>query len=165
MSATRWWRWGLEIQAAANGFASTGGWCTTATPSSSPDGRSCGKQCLFGSSRNHDLPVCDSLGPVAPSTTVAFDDAPGALKVLMWLQPRAAFPGVCSGSCTNSFCCSLMPIQRPRRAASLRAAQTAISSSSNLSSACISTLIGVLKELPRFSPLSTPVCFFFSSVF
>lgn len=47
----------------------------------------------------------------------------------------------------------------------LRAGQTATSSSSNLSSACISTLIGVLKELPRRSPLSTPACFFLSCLF
>lgn len=46
VSATRWWRWELEIQAAAIGFASTGGWYMTATPSSSPDELSSGKRCF-----------------------------------------------------------------------------------------------------------------------
>lgn len=101
----------------------------------------------------------------SPSTTVPFADASAAVNGLMWLQPKAAFSGLCSGFCTNSFCSSLMLIQRPRRSVFLRAVQTATSSSSKLSSACISTLIGVLKELPRISPLSTPVCFFFSCVF
>lgn len=65
MSATKWWRSELEIQAAANGFASTGEWYMTATPSSSPDELFYGKKCLFISSRNHDFPDCDSLELVA----------------------------------------------------------------------------------------------------
>lgn len=162
MSATRWWRSELEMQAAVNGFASPGGWYMTATPSSLPDELFYGKRCLFILSRNHDLPVCDSLELVARARPFRLTTL---LNVLMWLQPKAVFSGLCSGFCTNSFCSSLMLIQRPRRSVFLRAVQTATSSSSKLSSACISTLIGVLKELPRISPLSTPVCFFFSCVF
>lgn len=164
MSATKWWRSELEIQAAANGFASTGEWYMTATPSSSPDELFYGKKCLFISSRNHDFPDCDSLELVARVR-------PFRLMTLLVLRKCCVAPtegcvsGLCSGFCTNSFCCSLMLIRRPRRTVFLRAVQTATSFSSNLSSAYISTLIGVLKELPRIPPSSTPVGFFFSCVF
>lgn len=133
-SATRWWRSGPEARAAASGLASTGGGCTTATPSSSPGEPSSGKRRGLGPRRAIGAP------PSAPQTR------------------SPAFPGLCSGFCTSSSCSSLMLIQRPGGAASSRAAQAATSSASNPTSACTSTLIGVLKELPRTSPSSTPVC-------
>lgn len=87
------------------------------------------------------------------------DGVSGALKAPVWLKVRMVFSGLCSGFCTNSFCCSLMPIQRPRRTVFLRAVQTATSFSSNPTSVCISTPISVLKEQLRTSTSSTAVCY------
>lgn len=87
------------------------------------------------------------------------DGVSGALRAPVWLKVRMVFSGLCSGFCTNSFCYSLMPIQRPRRTVFLRALQTATSFSSNPRSVCISTPISVLKEQLRTSTSSTAVCY------
>lgn len=77
-----------------------------------------------------------------------------------WVKVRMVFSGLCSGFSTNSFCCSLMLIQRPRRTVFLRVIQTATSFRSNPRSVCISTPISVLKEQLRTSASSTAVCYF-----